>query len=153
MIHAVKRELRVLGTSLCLLSAALLAALVLLALAAGDRREVEQHADAVLARPLERLVNVLGAREKIARVAFGLEGMPRHRKPHGVEPQDLHALEIVLRNERIVVLPDPLVVRLGAERLDELVFVRRPRGREQRGRNPRLGDEPARKVHAAQTRC
>ena len=36
MIHAVKRELRVLGSSLCLLSAALLAALVLLALAAGD---------------------------------------------------------------------------------------------------------------------
>ena len=36
MIHAVKRELRVLGTSLCLLSTALLAVLVLLALAAGD---------------------------------------------------------------------------------------------------------------------
>ena len=36
MIHAVKRELRVLGSSLFLLSAALLAALVLFALAAGD---------------------------------------------------------------------------------------------------------------------
>ena len=36
MIHAVKRELRVLGSSLFLLSAALPAALVLFALAAGD---------------------------------------------------------------------------------------------------------------------
>ena len=122
-----------------------------ISLAAGDGREVEQHAHVVFGSPLERAVDVVDGGNMGAAVVLGAEDVPGDGEADRIEPDRRHALEIELADEGLVMLAQALGVLGGTQGLLKLRRIGSARRRIQRRGDPRLGDKPTGEVDAAQT--
>ena len=120
-----------------------------IALPARHGRQIKQHAHVVLLGPLKGTVDIVDQGNVDLRLALRAKGIPRHREAHGVQADCRDTAKVVFGDERLQMLPHTLVELGGTERRLQLRHIGGAGGSKERGRDPRLGKKPSRKVDAA----